>query len=312
MLFQQIRLFVAVTEAGSFTTAARALNLSQPALGAQAKNLEASLGVRLLERHSRGIALTPAGRAFLVEAKAVLAAVERARAAVAPFAGRTEMPVVLGFTPTSGRTLVPDLLTEAAQRLPELRLQLRAGLSDDHRRGLLAASDLDAAFCYDPEPHEALLIHPLYEEDLFLVGAPGLVDRALGPIPLAEVARLPLMLEQRPHGARRIIEEAARSIGARLDVGLDVEPAEVKRALIMRRGHCTLVPYGLFMEEIAAGLMGARRVVAPPIHRTLALAMRRTLPAVVVQGLLALVRPIARRKIEEGACGWRAPPAGGG
>ena len=307
MLLQQIRLFIAVAEAGSFTTAARALNLSQPALGMHAKNLEAALGVRLLERHSRGIALTPAGHAFLAEARAVLAAVDRARAAVEPFAGRTEMAVALGFTPTSGRTLVPDLLTEGAQRLPGLRLQLRSGLSDDHRRGLLAGTELDAAFCYDPEPHEALLVHPLYAEDLFLVGSPELVDPAQGPVPLGEVARLPLVLDHRFHGARGLIEDAARAIGARLNVGLDVEPAEVKRALIMRRSHCTLVPYGLFMEEIALGLMGARRVVDPPIHRTLALAMRRSLPAVVAQGLLALVRPIAQRKIEEGAYGWRVP-----
>lgn len=311
MLLQQIRLFVAVAEAGSFTTAARVLGLSQPALGAQAKNLEAVLGVRLLERHSRGVALTPAGQAFLAEARAVLAAVERARASVVPYAGRTEMVVALGFTPTSGRTLVPDLLTEAAGRLPALRLHLRPGLSDEHRRGLLAeggpGAGLDAAFLYDPEPHPALAIHPLYAEDLFLVGPPDLVDPARGPVPLGEVARLALVLDHRFHGARGLIEDAARLAGVRLSVGLDVEPAEVKRALIMRRSHCTLVPYGLFMEEIALGLMGARRVVEPPIHRTLALAMRRSLPAVVAQGLLALVRPIARRKTEEGAYGWRAP-----
>ncbi|MBP0493852.1 LysR family transcriptional regulator [Pararoseomonas indoligenes] len=307
MLLQQIRCLVAVAEAGSFTAAATVLNLSQPALGGHVRNLEAQLGTRLLDRHSRGAALTPAGHAFLAEARAVLSAVDRARAAVQPFTGRTEMQVALGFTPTSGRTLVPDLLTEAAARLPRLRLHLRPGLSDDHRRNLLAGHELGAAFCYDPEPHDTLNIHPLYEEDLFLVGAPDLVDRAAGPIPLADMADLPLVLDHRFHGARRIIEAAAATAGIRLRIGLDVEPAEVKRALVMRRSHCTVVPYGLFMEEIAGDLMGARRITAPAIHRTLSLAIRRTLPSTVALQLLALVRPIAQRKIADGTYGWRAP-----
>lgn len=312
MLLQQIRCFVTVAESGSFTSAARTMNLSQPALGAHVKNLEATLGVRLFDRHSRGVALTAAGHAFLAEARQVLDALARARAAVEPFVGRHEVQVSLGFTPTSGKTLVPDLLIEGASRAPEFRLHLRAGLSDDHERTLLAGTELDAAFCYDSQPHEALAIHPLYEEDLFLVGAPDVVDRTDGTVRFAELPRFPLVLDHRFHATRRIIEATAASQGVKLQVQLEVEPAEVKRTLIMRRSHCTLVPYGLFMEEIAQGLMGARRVVDPPVHRRMALVMRRTLPAVVSLGLLALIRPIVQRKIEEGGFGWRPCSGGSG
>jgi LysR family nitrogen assimilation transcriptional regulator len=313
MLLQQIRCFVTVAECGSLTSAARILNLSQPALGAHVKNLEATLGVRLFDRHSRGVALTGAGHAFLAESRLVLDAVARARAAVEPFIGRNEVQVSLGITPTSGKTLVPDLLLENAAQAPERRLYLRPGLSDDHRRMLLAGTELDAAFCYDPDPHESLLVHPLYEEDLFLVGAADVVGKADGPLPFAELPRFPLVLDGRFHAARRRIEEIAQGRGVKLNVRLEVEPAEVKRALIMQRSHCTLVPYALFVEEIAQGLMAARRVVDPPVPRRMALVMRRGLPAVVVLGLLSLVRPIVQRKIEEGGLGWRAcaeSPAG--
>jgi LysR family transcriptional regulator, nitrogen assimilation regulatory protein len=312
MLLQQIRCFVTVAESGSFTSAARTLNLSQPALGAHVKNLEATLGIRLFDRHSRGVALTGAGHAFLAEARQVMDAVERARAAVEPFLGRNEVQISLGITPTSGKTLVPDLLMESQAQAPERRLYLRAGLSDDHRRMLLSGGDLDAAFCYDPEPHDALVIRPLYEEDLFLVGASGVVDRDQGPIAFAELPRFPLVLDHRFHAARRIIEDIATARGVKLQVRLEVEPAEVKRALIMQRSHCTLVPYGLFMEEIAQGLMSARRIVEPPVRRRMALVMRRSLPAVVALGLLALVRPIVQRRIQEGAFGWRACPDAAG
>lgn len=306
MLLQQIRCFVTVAESGSFTSAARSLNLSQPALGAHVKNLEGALGVRLFDRHSRGVALTGAGHAFLAEARQVLDAVARARSAVEPFLGRQEVQVSLGITPTSGKTLVPDLLVESAAQAPERRLYLRPGLSDDHRRMLLAGTELDAAFCYDPEPNDALLIHPLYEEDLFLVGAPDALDRVDGPVPFAQLPQFPLVLDHRFHAARRRIEDIATAGGVKLQVRLEVEPAEVKRALIMQRSAFTLVPYGLFMEEIAQGLMSARRIIDPPVPRRMALVMRRTLPAVVSLGLLALIRPIVQRKILEGGLGWRA------
>ena len=295
-----------VAETGSFTLAARNLNLSQPAMGTHVKNLEATLGVRLFDRHSRGVALTGAGHAFLAEARQVLDAVACARGSVEPFMRRQEVQVSLGITPTSGKTLVPDLLVENAAHAPDRRLYLRPGLSDDHRRMLLAGTELDAAFCYDPDPADGLLIYPLYEEDLFLVGASNALDQVNGPVRFADLPNFPLLLDHRFHAARRRIEDIAAVRGVALQVQLEVEPTEVKRALIMQRSVFTLVPYGLFMEEIAQGLMSARRVVDPPVPRRMALVMRRTLPAVVALGLLALIRPIVLRKIQEGGLGWRA------
>jgi LysR family nitrogen assimilation transcriptional regulator len=304
MMLQQIRCFIAVAEAGSFTAAARVLHLSQPALGGHVRNLEAGLGVVLLERHSRGVVLSPAGQAFLGAARKVMASLEEARAAVEPFHARV-IRITLGITPTSGKTLVPDLLMEGAAQKPELQFHLRAGLSDELRQLLISTAELDAAFCYDPEPHDALLIHPLYEEDLFLVGVPGLVNSADGPLPSAELHRFPLVLDHRFHSTRRLIETCARDKGITLQVRMEAEPAEVKRTLVLERSNCTVVPYGLFMEDIARGALCARRIVDPPLSRTLALVTRRTLPALVGPGLVALVRRISAAKVAEGGLGWR-------
>jgi LysR family nitrogen assimilation transcriptional regulator len=308
MMLQQIRCFIAVAEAGSFTAAAKVLHLSQPALGGHVRNLEASLGVALLERHSRGVVLSPAGQAFLDAGRRVMAALEEARATVEPFHARV-VRVALGITPTSGKTLVPDLLMDGAAQQPEMQFHLRAGLSDELRQLLIATSELDAAFCYDPEPHDALTIYPLYEEDLFLVGVPRLVNTADGPLPQAELHSFPLVLDHRFHAMRRMIEDAARERGVALQVRVEAEPTEVKRALVMQRSNCTVVPYGLFMEEIARGALCARRIVDPPLSRTLALVTRRRLPALVGPRLVALVRSIAERKVVEGGFGWRPVPS---
>src|SRR3954464_11784727 len=70
--------FVAIAEEGQITRAAARLHVAQPALSQAMAQLEGELGVTLLQRHSRGVTLTPAGEAFLVKARAAVAANEDA------------------------------------------------------------------------------------------------------------------------------------------------------------------------------------------------------------------------------------------
>src|SRR3954465_5034649 len=83
MNLQQLRYFIATARHGSFSAAAGTLHLAQPSLSQQVRALEAELGVALFVRAGRGIVLTEAGQALRPEAEAVLAAVDRARDAVA-------------------------------------------------------------------------------------------------------------------------------------------------------------------------------------------------------------------------------------
>ena len=305
MDLRQLRYFLAVAEAGSFTAAARQLHVSQPALGYQVKQLEERYGAPLLERHSRGIRTTKAGAVLAEHARKIMAEVEAAEAALGKMRTAQAPVISLGVTPTPGRAIAPDLVAASALGKGP-RLALREGLSDELAR-LVLSGELDAALCYDPQGVEQLAPKPLYSEDLYLVGPPGLVGQG-GDIAFAALAKLPLVLDGSFQAGRRLIEQAARERGMSLDL-IEAEAVTVKRELLVRHGRCSIVPLGLFYEEIRAGQLAARRLCEPAVSRSLVLIARANLPALRRKELEAALLPLVASRIASGELAWRHPVA---
>ena len=129
-----------------------------------------------------------------------------------------------------------------------------------------------------------------------------------GDIEFAEVSRLPLVVDGRFQAGRRLIEAAAREKGLRLDM-IEAEAVTVKRELLVRHGRCSIVPLGLFFEEIRAGQLVARRVISPTIGRTLVLLLRHGLDPLRAAALEQALRPLVAERIASGELAWRAPGA---
>ncbi|NUT40503.1 MAG: LysR family transcriptional regulator, partial [Thermoactinospora sp.] len=100
MELQQLRYVLAVAETSNFTRAAERCLVVQSALSHQIAALERELGARLFERTSRRVRLTPAGEAFLPEARACLEAADRARAEVAAAGGEIRGRLAVGAIPS--------------------------------------------------------------------------------------------------------------------------------------------------------------------------------------------------------------------
>lgn len=302
MDLRQLRYFAAVAHSGSFTGASRALHISQPALGYQVKHLEQTLGTDLLLRHSRGVVPTEAGKLLLRHVERILADVEAAEAALDPFRRKLVGDVALGVTPTSGRALVPDLLKLCAAQTG-LRIALRQGMSN----GLLAetlAGALDMAFCYDPPEIERTRPVALYREALFLIGPPDLVGPHRQDLAFATLEQFPLLLDNRLQNLRQLVETIAAERGVALNVTLEIEPINLKREMIVHYRRCTIVPYGLFRDEIRSGELRARRIVEPTLMRTMNLVLRPSLPESVGTFMLSAIRTIVAECIAEGELGW--------
>jgi LysR family hca operon transcriptional activator len=169
MELRHLRYFIAVAEEGSLLTAAqRRLNTSQPSLSRQIRDLESEVGVKLLERQARGVALTAAGRVFLDHARLALlqaeAAIDGARRAEQP-----QRPVfAMGFLAGQEVVWLPHALRILREEAPEVEITLCSQSSPDLASALMRGK-LDVAFLRRETPSVGLSFKFLVKEPLIAV-----------------------------------------------------------------------------------------------------------------------------------------------
>ena len=132
----QLTSFVAVAEELHFTRAAERLQMTQPPLSRQIQLLENDLGVRLLDRTNRSVRLTPAGRAFLTEARRILRQSEHATLAVRQVSTGEAGSIVIGFTAASAYSMLGTLLETAREVVPHAEIVLREMVTRDQLEDL--------------------------------------------------------------------------------------------------------------------------------------------------------------------------------
>lgn len=145
----QLRCFVAAAEELHFGRAAKRLNMTQSPLSRQIQLLERILDVTLLERTSRNVALTPAGRVFLIEAQRIVRLAENAALAARRVARGDAGKVSIGFTAVSGYSLVPGIVAQARTALPNIDLELHEMVSREQTEALMTGL-VDIAFMRPP------------------------------------------------------------------------------------------------------------------------------------------------------------------
>jgi DNA-binding transcriptional LysR family regulator len=152
---RDLRYFVAVAEELHFTRAAERLFVSQPALSKQIRQLEQSLRVQLFRRDRRSVELTSAGDALFPLAKQLVDAWDEAPRAVADAAARESATLIVGFSTSVGRSLLPGAMAAFSELHPNWDVHLRQVDWADATGGLADAST-DIAFLWLPVPRPVL------------------------------------------------------------------------------------------------------------------------------------------------------------
>lgn len=287
---RQLRYLVAVVERLNFTQAAEACFVTQSTLSAGIKELEQTLGARLLERDRQRVLVTPLGEEIVARARHLLAQAEdlaaHARDAAAPMRGTLR----LGAIPTIAPFLLPRLVPEVRGDYPDLRLVLR----EDTTAQLLQRLDegrLDFALLALPYDVGDLVAEPLFDDELVLVAAPGDLRAAHARFGLDRVDPERLLLLEEGHCLREHTLVACGVAGGR--------PAVANHSGIEASSLVTLVQMvagGLGVALLPAmaldsGLLEASRLVyrrlQPAPSRTIALVARRSSTRVTEFRMLA-------------------------
>jgi LysR family nitrogen assimilation transcriptional regulator len=258
-------LFVQVAEAGSFSKAAAALSIGQPALSREIKELEQRFDVQLLHRNGRGVSLTDAGEQLMAHAKGLLRSLQQAEHELSAARGTPSGGVAVRVPPMFGHVLNFDLIRKIQAAYPKVSLLFVEGFTTDFLEWL-AKGSVDLAVMYNPPSISTLLAEHLLDDRLCLVGMPGSLDVEPGhELPFKTLAGLPLVMAPKPHRLRAAADSAAREVNITLKI--DVEATGTATILDLVRGRIgyTILPNSLIREDAMSGRLHAWPLTEPKI-----------------------------------------------
>ncbi|MEP6791619.1 MAG: LysR substrate-binding domain-containing protein [Ramlibacter sp.] len=294
MDLKQLEYFVRVAELGSFTRAAVALDVAQPALSRQVRLLEVELRQNLLTRNGRGATPTEAGKLLLEHGRGILHQVERAREELGRVRGALAGRVALGLPPSVAKALTVPLIREFRKRMPEATLSISEGLSVGMHESL-ANGRLDIALLYNASPSPDVELTPLLEEQLFLVQPSGgkPAPAKPRPVPLRDVAGLPLIIPSRPNAIRMLVETGMAALRLRPRVALEIDGVAAILDLVEDGAGNAVLSRNAVATSARPQAFGLRPVSG--LRSKLMVAMSSQRPATLTQkAMLDLIQQTAR------------------
>jgi LysR family hca operon transcriptional activator len=267
MELRHLRYFIAVAEEGSLSNAAeRRLHTAQPSLSRQIRDLEMEVGVKLLERRPRGIALTPAGRIFLDHARMALAQVETAGEA-ARRAEQPDKPVfVVGFLVGQELTWLPETLRILREEASGVEINFFSLTSPELALALMRGK-VDVAFMRRETQSTGLTYKFLFKEPLLVVLPKSHRLAASKAIHPQELTREIFIKPARVAPVLRgVIDDYAKKVGITLKAAYEGENLSAIMSLVASTGGLALCPFyaqnSLTAKVVARPLQG----VAPTIE----------------------------------------------
>jgi DNA-binding transcriptional LysR family regulator len=270
---QQIRCFCAAVESGSFTAAAVALRVTQPAVAEQVRKLEHALGADLFIRAGRGVVLTDAGRAFAEHATRSLRAVEDAADSVDELTGLRSGTIAIGIFGGPSAWNIDELVALFLRRHPGVSLRLvgrnSSAIADHVRRG-----ELEAGVVLLPIDDEKLDVRPIVRDEVLYVSADR--ERTRRPATIERLAGTPLIFYDAESAdkdpIRRQLGERAQVLGLRLQPKVEVELKDIALRLVAAGigdtylpsayTHAPYYPAGLSTTSFAPALYDTFAVIS--------------------------------------------------
>src|ERR1700742_723792 len=265
LTIRQLRALGAVHAMGSVTAAARSLNLTQPAVTLQLRNLEALAGLPLIQRTGDGMRLTDAGREVMVLSERIEAALIDCEQALDMIAGRSGGRVSIGAVSTA-KYFVPFAIAAFSKQHPKVDIVLRVGNREDIRQSL-RGYDLDIAIMGQPPPDVPVEQRLLGEHPHVIVAAADHWLAKDSGLAVVDLTYETFIVRERGSGTRMLMEQFFQASDLLPKMGMEMDSNEtIKQAVIAGLG-VAFISLHTVASELADGRLVVLDVAGLPIMR---------------------------------------------
>ena len=269
-----IEAFVAIADQTGFQKAAGSLHISQTALSRRLQNLEATLGIKLVERTTRSVALTRIGRDFLPQAKRLLMELSSVLTEVRETGKAQRGDVSVACIPTAGIQLLPRMIQEYSSRYPNNRIKiLDRGLSaevTDAVRRREAEFGINVSEQHGPD----LTSTPLFQEDFVLICRDDHPLAKKKRLPWKQIEPHPLIFAAPVTSNRSLLDSALNARGLNLQSYCEVQRSSTAVGLVAEGVAAAVVPH-LALQKGAYPRIRVIALTNPVVSRTLVLLTRK-------------------------------------
>jgi LysR family transcriptional regulator, cyn operon transcriptional activator len=284
---RHLRYFLALADARSFTLAAQQLNVTQPTLSHQIKQLETAVGAVLFDRKSKEVEVSQAGALFRPFCERMLKELELGTLALSELEGLMRGTLRMAVSHSFSSSMLPNTLSEFAARYPGVRVVARVIPRMEMERALVGG-ELDLAVAYVSDDSEHIAAEMLTEETLVLVVGPNHPWAKRRSTPMRTLAEIPLVLLTSEFAARQFVDKHFAQARLTANIVLEMNAIEPILAIVRSSTFATVLSNGAMSSTKGIHLIALKD---PVPRRTVAILWRRHGPrSPAAERMAAMIR----------------------
>ncbi len=275
--FNQLRVFYHAAINESFTIAARALFITQPAVTAQIKALEECSDLKLFKKKGRNIFLTDQGKILLEYARKVFSYEIEMENAIADLKTLNRGVLRLGTTKAYARYFMPFLIVNFHKQFPKIRIHLDEGSSYDMISSLLEFKN-ELAVIAKVREHPDITFIPFSQEEMILILNPEHPWAERDAIPFQEIAQEPVIMKETGSGTRKMVNSIFQKNGYAPDILVETSNTEFIKQLVQRGEGVSFLVKAVVSQELKENKLATVKIVGEKMFLDVSVAYLKKQP----------------------------------
>ena len=277
MDFDQLVTFIEVARLNSFSRAANTIFRSQPAVSAQIQQLEQECGAKLLDRNSKSVALTDAGKLFLSYAERLLEMKKEAFRAVSDQGDTPRGTLAIGANEATCLYVLPEVFAEYSRLYPAVQLSIVRNFTSKVLEGLEDGA-IDVGIVTLPVKSQKVTVRPIFRDRLMLMVPAKSPLAKKRSVPVSIIAEQRLLIPNRGY-TRQVLDRLFRPYAPHLQVRMELPSVEMIKSFVAAGLGVSIISESFARDEVKAGKVKLLAMEDVELYRELGVAyMPRALP----------------------------------